>query len=101
MVRVLIPVAVVVFLLVSAGIARALSAAAAERGAIGELVRVEAKGDAAGGVTRLEGCDPACARAQRRNATRLRRRGAIRVLNLEPSTRFALGGVRAKTRVAW
>jgi hypothetical protein len=100
-VRALILLAVVVFLLVSAGIARALSAASAERGAIGEIIRVEAKGDAAGVIARLDGCDPACVRTQRRNARRLMRRGVIRVLNLEPSTRFALGGVRARTRVAW
>jgi hypothetical protein len=102
-VRALIVLAVLVFLVVSAGIARALSAASAERGAIGELIRVQARGDADGVIARLEGCaaDPACARAQRRTTARVRRGGVIRVLNLDPSTRFDLGGLRGVTRVAW
>jgi hypothetical protein len=101
--RALIVLVVLVFLVLSAGLARALGAASAERGAIGELVRVQARGDGPAVLARLDGCGarPACRSRQLRLTRRLRRGGVIRVLNLDPSTRFSLGGLTGVTRVAW
>jgi hypothetical protein len=93
----------VVFLAISAGLARALSAASAERGEVGSLVRDQARGDAAAVVARIDGCarSPACRAQQRLNARTLRRGGTIKILNLDPSTRFSLKGVDGPIRVAW
>lgn len=86
-----------VFVLVSIAVGRVLAANGDERGAIDDLVAAEARGDARA-VARLVGrCDGGCARL----VARLRRPGTVRVLRMDPSTRFALGALRATTRVAW
>jgi hypothetical protein len=99
----LILVAVALFLAASAALARVLSASSAERAAIGELVALQARGDAAAMVRRIDGCAgaPACGARQRANAEQLRRPGKTKLLRLDPSTRISLGGVRGVTRVAW
>jgi hypothetical protein len=99
----LILVAVALFLAASGALARVLSAASAERAAIGELVALQARGDAAAMIRRLDGCAaaPACRARQRANAAELRRPGETKLFRLDPSTRIALGGVRGITRVAW
>lgn len=99
----LILVGLVVFLVISAGLARALSAASAERGQISTLIGHEARGNAAQLVAALDGCAraPACRAQQRLNARTLRRGGVIKILNLDPSTRFSLGPLTGVTRVAW
>jgi hypothetical protein len=100
---VLILLVVALFLAASAALARVLSASSAERAAIGELVAVQARGDAAGVVRRLDGCAaaPACSARQRANVGRLRRPGETKLFRLDPSTRMSLGEVREITRVAW
>jgi hypothetical protein len=92
-----------VFLVISAGLARDLSAASAERGQISTLIDAEARGNAGAMIAKLEGCAraPACRAQQRVNARTLRRGGVIKILNLDPSTRFALGSLTGVTRVAW
>jgi hypothetical protein len=99
----LIVLVVVVFVAASAALARILSASSAERTAIGDVVATEARGDAPEVIRRIAGCagSPACRARQRANASRLRRAGAPKLLALDPSTRFSLGGVRGVTRVAW
>lgn len=100
---VLVAVAIVVFIVISAGLARTLSAASAERGQISVLIDDEARGNAGRLIARLEGCarSPQCRARQRLNARTLRRGGVIKILNLDPSTRVALGSLTGVTRVAW
>ena len=100
---ILVVVAIAVFLVISAALARALSAASAERGQISVLIDDEARGNAGRMIARLEGCarSPECRARQQLNARTLRRGGVIKILNLDPSTRFSLGPLTAVTRVAW
>lgn len=95
--------AVVVFLLVSAGLARVLSANGAERDAILALLSTQARGDAPGMVARIDGCaaDAACRANAALLAARLRSSGAVKLVRLDPSTSFSLGGTQGVARVVW
>lgn len=94
---------VLVFVGLSAGLARILAANGAERTAVTDLIRAEARGDAAMMLRRLEGCSarPACRERVRANVTRLRRPGSVEVLRLDLSSRFAWGAHRGVARIAW
>jgi hypothetical protein len=94
---------VVAFLAVSAGLARVFSAEAAERSAITDLVKAEARGDGPALLARLAGCSTRAGCRARVAATiaSLRRSGPISILQLEPSTGFSLGGETGTARVAW
>jgi len=102
--RVLIGLGAVVFLVVSAGLARWLSTEGRERGAVADLLAAQARGDAAGMLGLL---DPACAREARcragveANARRLRRPGETKIIAYESATGYALGEAEGRTRVAW
>jgi hypothetical protein len=104
--RVLIPLAaigVLVFLAVSLGLARWLTTENTERDAVFGLLRAQARGDARDMLGRLSGCDrdPRCATTVRRNASRLRRGGEVKILAYDSTTSYAIGGARGPTRVAW
>jgi hypothetical protein len=100
---VLIAVGVLAFLLVSAGLARILSANNAERAAIADLMAAQARGDASRVARLLRSCaaDPACVARQRAITARVRHPGKVKLALLQPSSRFVLGGARGVTRVAW
>ncbi len=68
---------VVVFLAVSFELARYLNTETQERNAVFDLLRDQARGDAAAMIDRLDGCaaDPRCRATATRNAARLRRAG--------------------------
>jgi hypothetical protein len=99
----LIALAVLIFVVISAGLARILSANNAERGAIADLVGAEARGDGAAVARLIEGCSPgsACAERQQAAAAKLRRPGDVKIALLTPSSRFVFGDTRGVTRVAW
>lgn len=99
----LIAVAILLFLAVSGLLARIFSADGAERSAVTALVQAEARGDAAGMLSRMTGCraDPACVQRVRSNAAVLTRRGAVSILQIQPSTGFSLTGTTGYARVAW
>jgi hypothetical protein len=99
----LVAVAVLAFVLVSAGLARILQANNAERTAISDLMAAEARGDATGVARLLRGCAAhrACVARQRATTARVRRPGDVKLALLQPSSRFLLGGARGVTRVAW
>jgi hypothetical protein len=99
----IIALAVLVFIAVSAGLARVLSANNAERGAIASLLDAQARGDGPAMARLIEGCAPgsACAARQQANAAKLRRAGDVKIALLTPSSRFLLGEKRGVTRVAW
>jgi hypothetical protein len=95
--------AVFVFLGLSALLARALGGPGAERATVLEVVRAEARGDAAAVLARLPACakEPACARVTRERARALRASGRVEILAYEPSVRLALEQTTATGRVAW
>jgi len=99
----LIAAALVVFVIVSATLARIYSSVAAERSAVTALVEDEARGDQAAMLDDLYHCrsSPACRARVAEDATSLRRPGPVTVLELTVSTSFPLGGDVGVTRIAW
>lgn len=99
----LITLGVVAFLAISALLARALTVDGAERSAITQLVQDEARGDSQAMAALIVGChrDPACRAGVAREASRLRRKGRVAILELNPSAGFSLIGTEGTARVAW
>ena len=94
--------AVIVFLAISLLLARWLSTEGAERDKVHDLLTAQAKGDAAGMLAQLHGCnDAACRTTVARNARTLKRRGAVKIVSYESDTSYALGSATGPTRVAW
>jgi hypothetical protein len=102
-VLVLVALGLIVFLAISAVLARVLTVDGAERSAITLLLQDQARGDAAAMVGRIRGCaqEPACRRRAVLNATALRRPGKLVILELNPSAGFSLGSTLGTARVAW
>ena len=99
----LIFLAFALFLLISALLARAFSVDGAERSAVTELVRAQARGDRAGMVSRITGCgaSAACQARVAQNAAALKLPGPVAILQLTPSAGFSLGGSVGSARLAW
>lgn len=96
--------ALVAFLAISAVLARVLSANGAERSAIVELLRAQARGDAGEMARRIDGCEQtaACRAQVAANARRLRSPGDVDLVRLDPSTSFSFGGGATDiARVVW
>lgn len=91
------------FVLVSFLVARWLTAENRERTAVIDLLRAQARGDAASMLAALDGCagDPECRAEVERNARALRRSGRVRVLRMDSTTSHALLAEEGPTRVAW
>src|SRR3954447_6499612 len=90
-----------VFLAASAGVARWLTADNAERDKVEQLLRAQARGDAAGMLRELDRCAGGCAARVRANASRLRRPGKLQIARYDSSTSHALGADTGQTRVVW
>jgi hypothetical protein len=92
-------------LVASVLLARFLSTENAERDDDLALVEAEARGDVSGMLSRLSGCSahPACVAQVRADAAdpRLRRAGAVKILQLKSATAYSLTGATGKTRLAW
>jgi hypothetical protein len=103
--RLLIALGVIVFLVLSALLARFLTSDNLEREEDVALIEAEARGDAAGMISKLDGCreNPSCVALQRKNASnpRMRRAGAVKVLSLTSATANSPTGATGKTRLAW
>ncbi len=99
----LIAAGVVVFLVVSALLARAFSVGGAENAAITALVKAEAGGDRTAVVSAIDGChaSAACRARAAALATRLRHPGSVSIIQLQPSSQFSLGSTLGTARVAW
>ena len=99
----LIAVGVLLFLVISALLARAFSANGAEQSAITDLVRAEAAGNQAAMLARIEGCARIefCRTRIAEDAAVLKRPGIVSIINLQPSTSFSLSGNVGTARVAW
>jgi hypothetical protein len=100
---VLIAAAVVVFLAVSALLARVFSVDGAERSAITGLIQAEARGEASGMLTQIDGCSQsaACRVRVSQDAAALTRPGTVSSLQLQTSAGFSLGSTVGTARVAW
>ena len=98
-----IAVAVIVFLVISALLARVFSANSAEQSAITALVKSEARGEEGAIVGAITGCrtTPACLRRAGENAAALRHPGTVSIIQLQASTSFSLAGTLGTARVAW
>src|SRR3954470_22213558 len=97
----LIAVGLLLFLAASAGVARWLTADNAERDKVEELLRAQARGDAAAMMREIERCGGGCAERVRANAERLRRPGSLQIARYDSSTSRALGADTGQTRVVW
>jgi hypothetical protein len=94
---------VFVFLGLSFLLARGLSGTSAERGKVLALLEAQASGDAGAVLARLPACraEPACVQLTRARVARLRRPGAVQILNYRPSARLSLTRRTGTGRVAW
>jgi hypothetical protein len=101
----LIALGVLLFLAISAVLARFLTPDNLEREKDVALIKAEARGDAASMIRQLHGCaaNPACVATQRENAAnpRLRRPGEVKILSLSSATANSPTGATGTTRVAW
>ena len=98
-----IAAAVLVFLAVSALLARVYSANSAEQSAITTLVEDEARGDTSAIIGDIAGCraSPACRVRASELAASLTRPGAVSIIQIQPSTGFSIAGTQGTARVAW
>lgn len=92
-----------VFLGISLLLARALTGTGQERGAVLEVLRAQARGDAAAVLGRLPACrrEPACVSVTRTRVARLARPGGVEILAYTPSVQLALTRRVGTARVAW
>ena len=92
-----------VFLVISALLARVFSANSAEQSAITALVKAQAKGDVGAIVDEIDGCrtSPACRLRAAQNAAALKHPGAVSIIQLQPSTNFSIAASDGTARVAW
>jgi hypothetical protein len=99
----LVALGVVLFLVISIGLARVFGANGSERSAITSLVKAEAAGDQRAMLARIQGCaqSSACRTRVTENATTLKHPGRVSIIQLQPSTSFSLGGMVGTARVAW
>jgi hypothetical protein len=95
--------AIIVFLVVSALLARVFSANSAEQSAITALVKDEARGDANAVIDDITACktSQACRTRANYNATVLKHAGAVSIIQIQPSTSFSIAGTLGTARVAW
>src|ERR1700742_4832614 len=103
--RLLIALGVLVFLVISAALARFLTTDNLEREEDVALIQAEARGDAKAMLDKLSGCRerPACVAEVQRDAAdpRLRRSGAVKILSLGSATANSPTGATGRTRLAW
>jgi hypothetical protein len=98
-----IAAAIVVFLIISALLARVFSANSAEQSAITSLVKDEAHGDTNAVIGDIAGCDASqtCRTRADYNASTLKRPGTVSIIQIQPSTSFSIAGTEGTARVAW
>jgi hypothetical protein len=95
----------VLVLLAGVVLARFLSVENTERDDDLALIEAETRGDVGAMLHRLHGCSasPSCVATVTANShnPRLLRKGAVKILQLESGTSYALDGATGKTRLAW
>jgi hypothetical protein len=98
-----IGVAVVLFLVISALLARAFNVGDAENAAITTLVQAEARGDTAEVISLITGCraSAVCRARAAANAAALRHPGKVGIAEINPSSTFSVTSTQGTARVAW
>ncbi len=99
--KVLIAGGVIVFLAISAVLARWLSLENLERDDVLTVIRAEARGDVAAMLSQLSGCERRCRENVAIDARRLKRRGSVQILAYQSQTSYSLFSSTGDTRVAW
>ena len=99
----LIALGMIVFLGVSALLARVWSADGAERSAITQLVKAEARGDQGDVLSHVQRCreSSACRARVAEDVAVLKHPGAVSILQIQASTGFSLTSTTGTARVAW
>jgi hypothetical protein len=97
----LIAVAVVAVIAVSAVVARWLNNDTVERGKVVELLRAQAKGDAATMLDLVTCSDEPCKAVIQKNARTLRGKGDLKIALYQSQTAHALRSGTKPTRVVW
>ena len=97
----LIAAAIVAFLAISVVVARWLNTDTVERGAVTELLRAQARGDADAMLDRLQCPDPSCRALATANARRLKAPGELKIALYQSGTSHALKARTKPTRVVW
>ena len=98
-----IAAAILVFLIISALLARIFSANSAEQSAITSLVKDEARGDVNAVIGDIADCrgSATCRTRAGYNAAALKHPGAVSIIQIQPSTSFSIAGTLGTARVAW
>jgi len=91
------------FLVVSAGLARVLAAANAERDAVTEIVKAQSHGDRATVIASIHGCrsNGACRARVIAQVARLHSGGKVRVLRLDGPSHLSVAARTGTSRIAW
>jgi len=91
------------FLGISVLLARSLSATATERSRVLDVVQAQARGDSKAVLDKTPACarQPACVAATEAFVAKLKRPGAISILQYRPSIQLPLTRAIATGRVAW
>lgn len=91
------------FVGISLLLARALAGTGAERSKVLDILRSQARGDAAGVLSAMPPCrrNPTCARVTAQRTAKLHRPGKVEILNFKPSTQAAFTDQSGAARVAW
>ena len=98
-----IGLAVVLFLVVSALLARAFNVGDAEDAAVTSLVQAEARGDTSQVISLVSGChaSTACRARAVANTAALRHSGKVAIAEINPSSTFSITSSTGTARVAW
>lgn len=100
---VLIVLGVLLFLAISAGLARFLSVENVERDDEAALLTAQRRGDVGAMLDKLHGCraSRSCLATVRANAASLRGPGEAKILSLKSPTAYSVAGATGTTRLAW
>ncbi len=97
----LVAAGVVVFLVISALLARWLGTENAERDAVLEVLTAQARGDADRMLRDVECRTDACVAQVRANARELKAPGDVTIVRIDSKTSHALSSTTGQTRVVW
>ncbi len=91
----------IVFLAISALLARWLALENVERSAVLTVLQAQARGDAAAMLAHLHDCDSHCRANATADARRLKRPGRVQILAYQSATSYSVTTSVGFTRVAW
>ena len=99
----LILLGIVLFLVISALLTRALAVGGDEDTAITDMVKAQASGNTSQVIADVHGCSAsaACRARATANVAALTRHGSVSIIQIQPSAGFSLGSTVGTARVAW